>query len=360
MGLTTLSGLYRPGNSPNLYNVIGNRGDILKHCHAYKRIDRRRRLHILAIVLVACSTFLTLTPTAAPSPQPQPYRLGPQHHHPRVLGGGRHAWYVEQSVTNHWMYRPREYIIDGEVYQALLQHRSGLGRHIEIGLDIPVRYFSGGILDRFIERFHRLFGFDDSNRSTNPRQDLGLQVYDWPTREYLTYVDRSGLGWSLAKPVLELTYAPPGLPIDIAFHAFYRLPLTAGEVHLTELHPSAGASLAIGQQLGPWYLSAGPGVGYITRDDFIGVALRRWILSLATSVEFRPARGRHSVWVHGLIQTGAAQSFPVLSEKRYQMMLGYSLRLTRRMQLEIGVLENAIRFDNTPDFGIHVGLSRIL
>ena len=41
-----------------------------------------------------------------------------------------------------------------------------------------------------------------------------------------------------------------------------------------------------------------------------------------------------------------------------EVTLGWKWEAVQRGVLEVGIIENLISFDNSPDFGIHVGFSR--
>ena len=292
------------------------------------------------------------------SDQPHPYRFGPGYHQPQIESASGWQLYVEQSLTNHWMYRPREYIIDAEVYRALVQLRRGLGGNIELGLGLPASYLSGGILDGFIEDFHRTFGLGDASRSSAPNQGLVAQVYDWDSETYRSFLDGDDYGWRLERPELQITWSPSLYLLETAVHCFWRLPLETGRNTTVEPKPAYGFSVTVGKRLGAWYISAGPGVSRLRDDYFLGIPLRDWVFGVAGALEYSPRFGRHRFWLQGLMQKGIAETYPVLSENRYQFLLGYALRWSETTEFEINLLENAIRFDNTPDFGLILGITR--
>ncbi len=44
--------------------------------------------------------------------------------------------------------------------------------------------------------------------------------------------------------------------------------------------------------------------------------------------------------------------------KSNEVTVGYKWKLRKKGSLEIGAIENISSFDNSPDFGVHVGFSQ--
>jgi hypothetical protein len=294
------------------------------------------------------------------SVDPQPYRLGPEHAQPRVLSGDRTLLYVENSVQNIWMYRPYEYRIDAEVYQMTLKARTKVHRRLELSLSIPVRYLSGGFLDGVIEGFHNRLGFDDADRSEMPRSDLAVEIGNSLAGTEYSPLEGQAIGWSLAEPVLEFNYVIPINFMDVAAHGYSRLPVRSGPEDLTGYLPSVGLSLAVGKQFGGFYSSLSYSAGHVSQSEFLGVSIRDRVHSTVASLEYHSASRRHTWWVQGIVQSGIATDLTGLADRRHQILLGYSVRVGPDWQLEFGLLENLLRFDNTPDVGLHFGVTRPL
>ena len=55
--------------------------------------------------------------------------------------------------------------LDGEVLRTELTYRRGLIGPLEFSVSIPLLYMNHGFLDRFIENYHKAFGFPDAGRS---------------------------------------------------------------------------------------------------------------------------------------------------------------------------------------------------
>jgi hypothetical protein len=315
------------------------------------------------LALLALLTFAIFPTTASSAlssdfPAPQAYRFGPLHHQPTVIDGDKMNLYLESSVENVWMYDPELFRIDAEVNQVLFQTSYRVHPNLELTAGVPFRYLSGGLLDRVIEDFHSVFGLGDANRRVADQEDLAVLIKDPSTGKQQVWIDQQERGPSLAEPVVEATFRIPHRPFDLAAHAFVRLPISWGPVNLSGYLPRTGLSLAAGKRLGPFYGSASGGLAYVSREEYMGVDLRRWVRSFAAALEYSPTGSRHTWFIQGMATDGAAREFASLSRGRYQVKLGYAYRFNAGTRFELGLLENVFRFDNTPDFGLHIGLTR--
>ena len=59
-----------------------------------------------------------------------------------------------------------------------------------------------------------------------------------------------------------------------------------------------------------------------------------------------------------LTTEGAIDDFGPFSATSNEITLGYKWEFVPRTILEVGLIENIVEFDNSPDFGIHLGVSR--
>lgn len=83
-----------------------------------------------------------------------------------------------------WGTAQEKLIIDGESERMTLALRYGVSRGVEVGVDVPVVAYSGGIFDGFIKEWHRFLGLPQGNR-TDTKEDQLLFEYDQNGRERL-------------------------------------------------------------------------------------------------------------------------------------------------------------------------------
>ncbi len=111
-------------------------------------------------------------------------------------------------------------LIDGESYFLTLSARYGLKRWLEVGFDLPIVWHSNGIFDNGIERWHKIWGLSNAERSRPSNQLL------------FRYERQEGAGYELSSPVsgigdLQIAAAVPLFAGDgyaIALRSSLKLP----------------------------------------------------------------------------------------------------------------------------------------
>ena len=88
------------------------------------------------------------------------------------------------SSSYDWDTAQERLIFDGESERMTLAVRYGVARGMELGVDVPVVAYSGGIFDGFIEEWHRFFGLPQGNR-IDTKEDRLLFQYDKDGQERL-------------------------------------------------------------------------------------------------------------------------------------------------------------------------------
>lgn len=71
-----------------------------------------------------------------------------------------------------WETAQEKLVLDAESERMTLALRYGVARGVELGVDVPVVAYSGGIFDGFIEEWHRFFGLPQGNRTDTPDDRL--------------------------------------------------------------------------------------------------------------------------------------------------------------------------------------------
>ncbi len=74
--------------------------------------------------------------------------------------------------------------MDGENLRAALDARVGLGAGLELEVEIPVGYASGGSLDGFVTGWHDFWGLPDQGRSAFPRDAFAVSASRGNTSVY--------------------------------------------------------------------------------------------------------------------------------------------------------------------------------
>lgn len=167
----------------------------------------KNRLHISArLAVITALLFLALTtcsgwaseiepfPTANQSPLIQIFGL-PAAGPASVLPAGSSTLTLAEDVASNFAHdnTSREKILlDGESYRTTLTLRRGIGKELELGVELPFTGHGGGIFDGFIEGWHDTFNLPQGGRKEAPRGRL-LYRYEKDGKIRLL-LDESGYG----------------------------------------------------------------------------------------------------------------------------------------------------------------------
>ncbi|TSK05377.1 MAG: DUF3187 family protein [Geobacter sp.] len=102
---------------------------------------------------------------------------------PAGRGWGLLAFDVANSDVDNENARER-LLLDGESERSTLAFRYGVAEDLELGFDLPMVAYNGGIFDGFIKQWHRFFGLPQGNRLSSPDDRL-LFRYDRDGEERL-------------------------------------------------------------------------------------------------------------------------------------------------------------------------------
>ncbi|MFT6874717.1 MAG: hypothetical protein ACI9XK_002049 [Granulosicoccus sp.] len=95
-------------------------------------------------------------------------------------------WQFSFEHSNQYMGGSNEeetLLLDGETSELIIRHRQRLGACVQLEAVVPFIQHSGGSFDKAIDKWHRVFGLPDANRSNAPYGALNY-----------TYADSNGVG----------------------------------------------------------------------------------------------------------------------------------------------------------------------
>lgn len=133
-------------------------------------------------------------PTSNQSPLVQIFGL-PQAGTASVLPAGRYALTVVEDVASNFAHDETSHekiLLDGESYRTVLSLSRGIGRDLELGLELPFVGHGGGVFDGFIEGWHDTFNLPQGGRKSAPQNRL-LYRYEKDGKVRLL-LDESGFG----------------------------------------------------------------------------------------------------------------------------------------------------------------------
>lgn len=249
---------------------------------------------------------------------------------------------------------------DGEMARIDFSARYGIGNHFEIGINLPVLNHSQGFLDSSIDGFHKFIGVTGGARGNTPR---GQMVYFY-AQDNQSYFNISGNNFGIGDISLEL-----GLKIlDCKTHAMaLRSYLKLNNADRNKLQGSG--TLDISLQFSGQIVGIGPrpayffySLGYLRIGDgsLLEDMQQKNIVfgSLGLAV-------KATSWLAPKMQFDYHSRFyknsqtQELGDYGIQFLLGADFILSKKLILTTGFYED-IKINNSPDFGIQLGLNYIL
>ncbi len=293
----------------------------------------------------------------------QSLRLGILPRTPSTLGRGQHQLRAGATWANIWAnddasFDPDqgqygEYFLDYESLDLALAYAYGISDTIELGVEFEQRWRFGGAMDGFIQSFHDLFGIDQSGRELVPRDQIRIFL---DPQDGSAPVDLgSEASGTFARSVL-LTFQH-NLSCGTEKWPAFSYSIT-GRYSLGDFDELEGdgfdvaLSVSASRRFGRFYVYLTAGYAVYASEAFYGIELENSQLTLLAAVEWR-FKPRMSLILQYLGTEGQAVDFGPFSETSNEIVVGWKWEATPGGVLELGLLENVVSFDNSPDFGVH-------
>jgi hypothetical protein len=255
-------------------------------------------------------------------------------------------------------------LLDGESDRLTLALRRGIASNLEIGFDLPLVAYNGGILDGFIEEWHDFFGLPQGNRRDNGHGEL-LYHYSKDGEDRLR-MDQAGLGIGDLRfgAGWQLYHDNSSGPAAVALRASLKLPTG----NSSRLRGSGSTDLALwltGSDdyflPGSWgqltLFAAAGGMAMMDGDilkeqqrNLVGFGTLGFGWSPAEWVALKAQFSSHTPFYNG-------SDLDELSEPAVQLIFGGTYYFSRFTALDIALSED-ITVTTSPDFAMHLALSR--
>jgi len=288
----------------------------------------------------------------------QSLRFGIDPRTPSTLAEGQWEAHLTETWSNTFVYKAGEVLLDYEMLDTKASIAYGILDELELELGFENRSAFGGIMDRFINAFHRAFGLTDAGRHNFPRNQFEVQIADknGTPAVSLDDDDKGAFSDSLSLTLQHnVTCGTEYIPA-IAYAVTLRIPLdnTVGLEGGLPVEPQL--SLSVSKGIGDFYLYLSGAFGYFGTQHQDAIKYRSTQLSGLAALEWRFA-SRMSLTLQYLATQGEVQSLGPFSTNSHEITLGWKWEFASNVVSEIGLIENLINFENSPDFGIHAGLT---
>ncbi|QWV92141.1 DUF3187 family protein [Geomonas oryzisoli] len=331
-----------------------------------------QRMLFTAVVLVALSVGpchgepLAITPfyTFNQSPLVQIYGL-PAAENAVVQPAGKAWTLLAVDVANSYLKREtmREtLLVDGEGERITLALRYGVVPNLELGMDVPLVAYNGGIFDGFIEDWHEFFGLPQGQRPGAPKGELRF-AYAKDGRQRLE-MDEAGvrLGDVRLNGAWQLYHGGGDNPVALALRASLKLP-TGSSSRLTgsgstdfALWLTGSSDYALPGRWGHATVFAAGGAlamsdGEVLKEqqqNLVGFGTLGLGWSPAQSFALKAQLSGHSAFYRD-------SEFSELSSGAMQLIFGGTVAFSPRTTLDIALSED-VTVGASPDVALHLGL----
>ena len=245
------------------------------------------------------------------------------------------------------------YVIDFETLDASVAWAHGLLESVELEVELEQRWRFGGAMDSAIQGFHDLFGLPQSGRDRVERDRLRFRV-EGPDGEPAVDLgdgDRGTFTRSMMVTLQHTLTCGTATWPALSWSASARTSLDGSE-GIEGRRLDVALSVAAARRFGDFYTYLTLGYAWYGSERYYGVELDSTQLTALAAGEWRFAP-RMSLVLQYLRTEGAAVDIPPFSEPSNEIVVGWKWEATTGGVLEIGLLENFITFDNSPDFGVH-------
>ena len=288
----------------------------------------------------------------------QALRLGIRPRTPSTLGKGQYEFRGSATWVNVWATGP-DYFLDFEMLQEVVALSYGVSDTFQIEGEFQNRSRFGGAMDAFVQSFHDIFGVGQNGRDEVPRGQFAFDLMP-PGGQPAVSLDGGDRGTFTRSIQISLQHnvscGTASLPA-FSYSVTARLETAdagdlsgGGDLDL-------GASVALSRRLGRFYLYGTLGYAKFGQDRFRGIKMEGTQYTGLFAVEWR-MMPRHALLIQYLRTEGLINNFGPFDDESHELTLGWKWEVVQRGVLEVGLIENLVSFDNSPDFGIHVGFSR--
>lgn len=286
----------------------------------------------------------------------QSLRLGIPADPPSTLRRG-HFEIRETTAWSKMWAKTDDYLLNFEVMTQTQSVVYGItdGAQLELGAVESTRF--GGRLDGFVRGFHDALGIDQAGRDQYRHGEFHFQVRDKKSGSWITIEEDRGevsaeyLFLTLHQTITGGSDWLPAVSISLSVKGSLQdSPDLSGDALET------AGSVTLAKRFGDFYAYLSAGLAWYGDELFRGIDLRSMGTTFMAALEWNFTEGA-SVVLQQLRTSGVLMGYGDLSKPSYEISLGVKVEVDPGLIFEFAMIENIIVFDNSPDFGIHFGMT---
>lgn len=256
-----------------------------------------------------------------------------------ILEKGKFSAAVDLYYSNVYMFNHyRTMLNDFEVFSGTAGLRYGLWEGGTLELYYRHSVIFGGLLDKFIESFHRTFGLPDVNRAAYPRNSVNYRYKD-----YFSYTHSRGAHSPLILALLKRVYRSAHLSLNARLAV--GLPL-ANVPGLSSGKPFLTAGLVTLYNRGKFSVEFSNYMTFLKKPTWLfDEDIYPGIFYSCLEVNFKR-------FISGFILRTSVFKEDDIAHDAYQVYIGYKIK----KYLEFIIMEDFAPFDTTPDLSFLIRL----
>lgn len=308
--------------------------------------------------LAICFSHVGYGPLNLPSQSPfQSLRSAFQPRTPSTLAEGHVNLRHTETWVNIWA-RGTNHLLDYEMLRSDFAVAYGVSDTIQLEFEAVDKSRFGGVMDGFVQGFHDTFNIDQGGRDEVRKRDFSFEI-DNPREGSKVSLSGDDRG-SFSREFLLTFQHNITCGTEDSPALAYALTLRADQDIAGDLDGGSPVDVALSvsasKRFGDIYGYLGVGFAWFGKEEFRGIELESTQASVLAAIEWRFSAGMSFV-VQYLSSQEVTDHLGPFSEPSHEVTLGWKGELWQSAVLEIGVVENVLLSDNSPDFGIHAGLT---
>ena len=266
---------------------------------------------------------------------------------------------TQATWSNIWA-EEKSYLLDYESLETTLGMGYGFSRKLGMAATIDSRTHFGGKMDGFIQGFHDLFNIDQNGRDNYPKNRSVITRYDPETGAITQQQSAKKLSNSGVNLLVNynLEHAGTLLPA-VNIYGVARYPFETAEY----IGRKKGVDLGIGLGLSKkWFTNFYTyGIAGTTRYNNrgnrqnTGIELKNHQYTGLFAMAYTLSDNLAMITQY-LFSTPVIEGIKGFDKSSHEVHLGVKFKVGKKAILGVGLIQNIINMDNSPDFGIHVGL----
>jgi hypothetical protein len=259
--------------------------------------------------------------------------------------------FARNEIGEGEMPEDRRYLVDGEHRTLDVEWRGGLGRRVDAGLRVPLRWRGGGSLDGAIDWFHGFttrLGLPDNDRPLYRHDAFRIEGRD--TSGAAFHVEEAGSGLGNVELDARIGFGPRLALVP-------RLALPTGSGPFDADGVGLGLSLVGARRLGSWDVSGGMGATFESDAEADPLRYERWRAQGFGAVEWRTSR-RFALLAETTIGSRLVSNVVRFPGIAWYLSLGARFDLDAGLSLEGGFTEGITDQQGVTDVGFQVALVR--